>query len=276
MKLRKSTFLISILLVITTISYAQKDNALAQKGIKHGKKGNYEKALTFFSQALEINPQNYNALYYSGYSYENLENFKKAIEFYIKTLESKETGSTLYRRGYCYFRIKDYPNALSDYNSALKYLPENEKIIMSRASVYLKTEEYQLLLDDLNFHLSKTPNDYYSKANKAMALSKLDRNEESLEILFELLNEMPPKHKAQLYNSITETYRSMNDDKNALEYINKSINENNNYANAHLTKAEILMDMDKKEQACESFQKAVNYGIDMTLDIVKEINEKCK
>nr|WP_321411120.1 tetratricopeptide repeat protein [uncultured Carboxylicivirga sp.] len=276
MRQKKLTFLITLLLFTTTISLAQKDNALAQKGINQGKKGNYEKALTFFNQALEINSENYNALYYSGFSNENLENFEKATEFYTKTLELKETGETLYRRGYCYFRVKDYTNALNDYNNALKYLPGNEEIIMSRASVYLKTEEYQLLLDDLNFHLAKSPSDYYSKANKAMALSKIGRNDESLGILFELLKEMPPKHKAQLYNAISETYRSMEDDLKALEFINKSIEERFDYANAHITKAEILIDLGKKDEACESFQLAKKYGIDLTLDIVKEIEEVCK
>lgn len=276
MKFRKLTILFSALIFIASISYAQKDNSLANKGLKYGKKGDYEKALTYFSQALEINPKNYDALFYSGYSNENLENFEKAIEFYTKTLESKKTGATLYRRGYCYFRIKDYSNALDGYNKALRYLPENDEIIMSRASVYLETEEYQLFLDDLNFHLSKVPTDYFSKANKAMALSELDRNEESLEILFELLIEMPPKHKPQLYNAISETYRAMDNNNKALEYIDKSIEENINYANAYLTKAEILMDMNKKEQACESFQQAKKHGIDLTKSAVKEISSKCQ
>ena len=256
------------------VAFGQKDNTLAKKGIKLGKKGDFTSALECFEKSLKINPSNLNALYYKAYSLEQLEEFVKAIDAYSVAMKYKHDGAIYFRRGWCYFRVKNYDSALQDYNKASEYLPDNDEINMAKASVYLHTEKYQKLLDVLNSHLEKVPNDLFSKANKAIALSKLNRNSEALELFFELLSKMSVTQRHRVCNGIANTYMLMKEYDKALEYIDKAFAYNSKYGAAHITKAEIFLALNKKSEACKEIQKAKELGVDMSDKDVKKVVER--
>lgn len=269
-------FVLLTLMFSAIVAVGQKDNTLAKKGIKFGKKGDFKRALEYFEKSLEINPSNLNALYYKAYSLEQLNEFDKAIEAYSITMKYKQDGAIYFRRGWCYFRLKDYDSAIRDYNKASEYLPDNDEINMGKASVYLHTEKYQKLLDALNLHLEKVPDDLYSKANKANALSKLNRHSEALELFFELLIKMPEKHRHKICNGIANTYMLIEKYDKAFEYVDKAFDYNSKYGEAHITKAEIFMALNKKDKAFEEIQKAKTLGVDMNHKDIKQLVEKCK
>jgi tetratricopeptide (TPR) repeat protein len=274
----KLTFTLTFFLITVTL-FSQQDDIYAKKGIKLGKKGKYEKALVNFDKALDINPNNVNALYYKGYIYEQMENYDEAIKFYSKAIKADVEDFMYYRRGKCYFNNELDSLAILDFNEALKRIPDNPEILMSRASAYLRTEQYDKLLVDLNTRLKQNPNDYFTKANKSIALKKLGKYEEALKVLFELENEMPKEHLHRVYNGIADTYMELNSLNEAKVYIEKSLSLVSDYDVAYLTKAEILLKLGDKETACKEFNRAIELGYDINeLDEAKklEFNSNCK
>ncbi|MBA7546893.1 Beta-barrel assembly-enhancing protease [subsurface metagenome] len=268
--------LLLLFLFTTVLSFGQEDIKLAKKGIIQGKKGNYEKAIEYFDQALEINSKSLNALYYKGYSLEQLGRFEEAVDFYTKSLEIEYRGATIYRRGYCYFNSDQDSLAVIDFSEALKLMPDNQEILMMRASAYRRLEKYEELLSDLNTHLEKVPNDFYSKGNKAMTLIELGRYDEGISLLNDLIGERP--EEPILYNGIAEAYMRMEKYDDAIIQIDKTISLKEDYDNGHLTKAQILIRQEKIIQACEELRLAEKYGADLSEldDIDKELFKECK
>lgn len=275
-KMKNIKNLLFLLLLFSSILvHGQKDNSLAKKGLRFGKKGEFKKALQCFDQALEINSKNYTALFYKGYAHEQLEEFSKAILSYSEAIEVRKTGSSYYRRGLCYFRNKDYSSALIDYNKAQKYLPNNVDIVMGKASVFLQTEKHEELIEILNSHLTKYPNDYYSKGNKAIALNKVGRHEEALDLFLDLLNEFPAKLKHQIQNGVADTYMRLNRFEEAMEYVNRSINSDPKFSSARITKIEIYLEMDNIEMARNEVKITKELGIKFDSADAIKVLERC-
>ena len=82
---------------------------------------------------------------------------------------------------------------------------------------------------DLNAHLNHNPKDYYTKANKGMALTELHRYNDALKVFEELCNEIPKKHLHRIYNSIADTYLKMDSLKQANYYLKILITEKGLY-----------------------------------------------
>jgi len=102
------------------------------------------------------------------------------------------------------------------------------------------------------------------------------RFDEALEIFFELLNEMPSEHKAQLKNAIAVAYLDMENYEEAMNFINQSIEINPNYAEAYINKAEILFEQDKMNEGCIEVENAKRIGLDLNNPDILDAIEKCK
>jgi tetratricopeptide (TPR) repeat protein len=59
----------------------------------------------------------------------------------------------LYKRGNAYFEIKDYRNAIADYDMAIKINPDSTKFYLSKGSAYIEMGEYDNAIEIFNFIL---------------------------------------------------------------------------------------------------------------------------
>jgi len=264
-----------ILMIITSIQvYGQKVDNLIIKGIEAGKVKDFKKAISYMDKALKIEPNNFQALYFKGYGLQNLNEFEKAINYYSLSLKQKQKSETYHRRGYCYFRTFQDSLALIDLSIAIKYDPTNIDALMSRVSVYKRMEKYDLMLQDMNTYLNKYPDDFYVKANKAMALTLLNRTDEALSIFSELIIERPKEKK--LYHGISNLYLETDQFEKALINVDKALNLDDNYVKAYVLKSEIFMNMNNKELACKALGKAIELGIDEDDEDFKKLEEYCR
>ena len=187
----------------------------------------------------------------------------------------KTAGQQFIGRGYCYFQNNQDSLAIVDFSKALELTPDDQDILMMRASAYLKLKKYKELLDDLNTHLEKVPHDFYSMGNKAMALIELERYDDGISITNKLIEEKP--EEPILYNILAEAYMRMGAYVGRTPQINKTISLKEDYDNGHLTKAQILIRQNKIEQACEELNLAKKYGADLDKinDNDKELFKAC-
>jgi Tfp pilus assembly protein PilF len=51
-------------------------------------------------------------------------------------------------RGNCYLSIKDYNNALADFNKVIQMEPTNDQAYMLRGVVYRQTEDYLIAIEN--------------------------------------------------------------------------------------------------------------------------------
>jgi len=106
------------------------------RGMANFAQSNYDDAIQDFTKALELDPKSYRVAYYRGVVRSVLKRFSEAIDDYTMSLEiNPYQAFCLFRRGQSYFHIGDYPQALSDCESALAMEPGNDAIQKFRVLV---------------------------------------------------------------------------------------------------------------------------------------------
>ena len=76
-------------------------------------------------------------------SYYQNKNYNKAIEYYTESLKLKPNDAqSLYRRGRSFEEIKQFQNAIKDYNKVLELDKENVNAILSLAINSLREKKY--------------------------------------------------------------------------------------------------------------------------------------
>lgn len=126
--------------------------------------GSYEQineVLRDIHQHLEANPALKPLLAYmhyeKTYKLKREGSYRAAINQMDKALGYGEKSWYFTERGVSYFLLKDYENALLDFNRALQNYPHSASALEWRASIYVKLERYEEAMDDLDLAAKLEP-----------------------------------------------------------------------------------------------------------------------
>lgn len=98
-------------------------------GNEQFKAKNFEKAIEFYSQAIEQNPSDHSIYGNRSASYFNLKDFRKALDDADKCIELKDDWSKGYqRKGMALHGMGDRAEALLNYKKGLEKDPNNAQI----------------------------------------------------------------------------------------------------------------------------------------------------
>jgi tetratricopeptide (TPR) repeat protein len=124
----------------------------SDRGVTYAKQGRYDRAISDFNKALELDPTYAWAYHNRGLAYaDGKKDFDRAIADYNKALEiNPRYFDAYFGRGYAY-RVKgDYDKAISDYSEALDINPRFAEAYYNRAVAYYLNKEYDKAWDDLH------------------------------------------------------------------------------------------------------------------------------
>jgi len=105
----------------------KKYNVEFKNGLRNLNQENYQKALEFFTKAIDINKRDPAAFYNRGIANEELGNYKEAIDDYkmSMTMDGKMYKANTHNSiGYNYIQLEDYDNALIHLNKAIEIKPK--------------------------------------------------------------------------------------------------------------------------------------------------------
>lgn len=89
------------------------------KGIKYAQQGVYNTAISEFTRAIEINPNDADAYNDRGFTYYKQGNFPQAISDYTKAIEISPNYAGYYSdRGVVYYAMQEYDKAWEDVHKA--------------------------------------------------------------------------------------------------------------------------------------------------------------
>jgi len=150
---------------------------------------NYDQAVTYFGEAINLNPQlGTDAYIYRGNIYFEQKKYDLAFEDYKKALQTNQTDFTvLHNMGVVFSFRNQYDSALKYYNMSLAKNAAYKPAYNSRGVLYMNHEKYQEAIIDFQNYLRFDP--------KA----------------------------ANIYNIIGTTYRFWLKQDSSLKYINKAI-----------------------------------------------------
>eukprot|EP01080_Neovahlkampfia_damariscottae_P011033 gene11033-3739_t len=113
--------------------------------------GNPHDAIFDLKKTLEIEPKQKRPLQMLGKLYVQTRSFEKAIEVYTTMAEYYPKNETIYfERGNIYGDMKKSDEAIENYTTALELNPEMSICYFNRALIYFKSENYKKALIDYN------------------------------------------------------------------------------------------------------------------------------
>ena len=228
------TYLIIIFSIFSYVSIAQESyEELYNKGYEATKEGNFEKAIEYFSKCILKNRKDQAAYWSRGYAYleqsmmpEALDDINKAID--LTPSKDLEDFSKLYSiRGNIYYKSENYKDAISDYSKAISYDSKSLENYWYRAICYQYEKDFEKALHDFKY----------------------------CENLFE---KDDLDNLSLLYNSIANTYESLDNNQDAIEFYNKSIKTKPNNNIAYLYRGIIHFDQNDYDKAINDLTEALS------------------
>jgi tetratricopeptide (TPR) repeat protein len=130
-----------------------------QHGWEQAEKGNYEQAIRYFTEAIDLNPKDAESRYSRGTAYSRKGQYDQAILDFSKALEiNPRDAKAYYNRGIAYCRKSQYDQAILDFSKALEINPMDAKSYYNRGITCWEKGEHNQAISDFKKALEIDPN----------------------------------------------------------------------------------------------------------------------
>src|SRR5215510_13623432 len=137
-------------------------NAFSNRGVAYGRKGDYDRAVENYDEAIRLNPKHAAALYGRGNAYRRKGDYDRAIENYDEALRlNPKHANALYNRGNAYRHKGDYDRAIENYDEAIELNPKHVDAFSNRGLARFYQGQFAAAVPDLSQALKFTPTNLY-------------------------------------------------------------------------------------------------------------------
>jgi tetratricopeptide (TPR) repeat protein len=120
-------------------------------GITYQWKRDYDKAIEYFTKAINLKPDYASFYYRRGEAYYKKGDYDKAIEDFTKAINLEHDNEYFYRwRGYAYREKREYDKAIEDLTKAINLKPNYFYLYYQRGKTYLKKGSYEKAIEDFS------------------------------------------------------------------------------------------------------------------------------
>ncbi len=159
--------------------------------------GKYEKAITYYDAALQLNPNLADTYLKRADAKDELGDIAGAIEDYDMAIKlNPEEASVYYNRGLAKRKLDDFDGAIEDYGNAIRLNPEDPDTYNNRGVVKRHLGNIKGAIEDYNTAIQLNPEDTKAYYNRGNAKSKLGDVEGAVEDYDNAINLNPKYVKA--------------------------------------------------------------------------------
>jgi tetratricopeptide (TPR) repeat protein len=180
------------------------DNAYNNMGIAYANLKEYDKAITAFQKAIELNPKYDIAYNNMGLAYNGLKEYDKAITAYQKAIEiNPKDDEAYYNIGNAYYNLKGYDNAITAYQKAIEINPKRYEAYYNMGIAYSNLKEYNKAITAFQKAIEINPKKYEAYYNMGLTYDKLKEYDKAITAFQKALENMPDgERKAKLTEAI--------------------------------------------------------------------------
>ena len=224
---------------------------------------NYENAISFYSDASSLDPDNIEIYYAKGLILSKLKMWEEAIDNYNKVFELKEDNDLtieFYRnRAECNFELFQYQECIND--CLIVEEKDINKDYIDQQHIYLKAQSYFMLENYVSARKNYSKLIKLDPKNTTYLLNRgksylENQNPEKAIKDFENCLIKDPNNKFILEDLI-ESYKLINDFEGSLNYLNKLILIDNTNIKALSFKAAILSNNEEYEKSNQLYSKII-------------------
>lgn len=207
--------------------YPFEDQMLMDMADCYVETGETEKAISMYNDMLDANPYQSDYWYGLGKIYYLTGNFNKAIEAYEFVLTIvPEHPKALLMMAHCYFKLENYEESAQYYIKYSKFEEESEMPLFFCALCYFTIEKFDTAIDFFFRALEKT-------------------KETSPQLI-------------DIYSYIALTFSKMNNMEQALDYIDRAIQQDKDFPDSYIYKGRFYLHMGEKQKAVHCFSEAIS------------------
>ena len=130
------------------------------EGFKFFLDGKFREAISFFNEALKLNPNNESAYNVRGWSRRNLKELYNAISDFKKAIELEPDNANHYDGlGCVYNDLGEHRKAVSVLSNALQLDPNNQYVLEKLGAAYMCLKQYKQAISYCDKSIQINPND---------------------------------------------------------------------------------------------------------------------
>ncbi len=150
---------ISALMLVGVGATAFSEDSPLSRGEEYYLENDPERALHWFEQALEQDPENPDVYLYLGVVYEQLGLFERAIEIMQEGLKvsGADRGTLFYNIANNHQRLGEGEEAKEHYTKALEYDESFAEAYLNRANLRVRASDYPEAIEDYSTYLEHDP-----------------------------------------------------------------------------------------------------------------------
>lgn len=174
---------------------------------RYWQKGDFDSAITDYTEAAELDPEYAEAYNYRGFAYLNNGDIDKTIADYTKAIDIDQELTEAYKdRATAYLANSDFGNAITDYTKAIQLDPDDTNIYSYRGLAHFRNSEVDKAIDDLSRAIQLKPDSAAAYYNRGIVQLSLQNWEEAKTDLTTAAN-----NQLDVATEFQQDYRSIED-----------------------------------------------------------------
>ncbi len=218
----------------------------------------YKEAILEYNKAIELNPNNEQAYYYRAMSNYNLEVYDETLPDFDKAIElNSDVASMHYYRGDVNYRIERYEEAIIDFSKSLELNKNDGYTFHGRANSYYMLKKYKEAKIDFTRAIEFLPDDESTfKYFRGICNYYLELYQESLQDFIYYLKKDP--NDTYILTMTGHSLYMLKDYEQAIQYYTKSIGIKSDYTEAYYWRGNSYFNLNKKSEARRDVDKAIS------------------
>jgi tetratricopeptide (TPR) repeat protein len=143
------------------------------RGVGHRLKGDYDRAIQDYDQAIKLNPKSATAFNDRGVAYDHKGEFDRAIQDYDQAIKLRPSAEMYFNRGNAYLGKSQHASAIDDYNQAIKLKPDFAQAFDNRCWARAVVGILKPAIADCNEALRLMPGNAATLQSRAFVFQKM-------------------------------------------------------------------------------------------------------
>ncbi|MBR1396921.1 MAG: tetratricopeptide repeat protein [Selenomonadaceae bacterium] len=243
------------------VAYEQADNEfLSNQKVAEGNdfyfNHNIDNAISSYTQAIELNPNNYIAYCNRGAAYNELNNYEQSIADFEKAIQLKaDYPLTYYNLGLTHYNAQLYEQAITDYGKAIELDQKFSAAYVNRGFVKYGLRQFDEAIADFNKALEINPNFAEAYNNRGLVYVELKELDKAIADYRKAID-FNSTYSVAYYNC-GNVYLAMQRYELAIDYYDRAIELITNFAEAYNNRAVAYVYLQKYDLAIEDFTKVI-------------------
>ena len=221
-------------------------------GVTHQQRGEHKKAIEYYGQVIEINPQDADAYHNRGVAKAKSGNHKEAIQDYNKAIEiNPQDAEAYFNRGLAKATLGNHKEAIKDFDKAIEINPKDAEAYFNRGNAKAKSSNHKETIKDYDKAIEINPQLAGAFNNRGIAKAKSDNHKEAIQDYNKAIEINP--QLADAFNNRGIAKATLGNHKEAIQDYDKAIEINPQFAKAFNNRGLVKQHIGDQAGADEDF-----------------------